>query len=77
MLVRGAFLGISLWAFLIGLAGKFLGDAFLLSRPLRIFKQRHLFRDFFAFELYYLLYVTALPFIVFLTGKVVWKDRKL
>ena len=71
------FMGISLWAYLAGLAGKFLGDAFLLSRPLRIFTQRHLYRYFFTFELYYLLYVTALPFIVFLTGKVVWKDRKL
>ncbi|MBL0176790.1 MAG: glycosyltransferase [Ignavibacteria bacterium] len=71
------FLGVSPLVWIAALAGKFAGDAFLLSRPLTIFGIRHLYRYFLHYELYYLVYVTLLPFIVFLTGKVVWKDRKL
>lgn len=34
------------------------------------------FRYFISFQLYYLVYVLALPFIVLLSRKVVWKGRK-
>lgn len=71
------FLGLPLWALGLGLAGKALGDATLLWYPLRRLGQTHLYRYFPLFELYYLIYVTALPFVVLLGGKVVWKDRKL
>ncbi len=71
------FLGLPLWSWLIGVAGKFIGDAYLLRRPLRVLGQRRLFRYFFIFEIYYLIYVTVLPFVVLLGGRVVWKDRKL
>jgi hypothetical protein len=71
------FLGLPLWAWLAGVAGKFIGDAFLLSFPLRKLRQHRLFRYFLIFEIYYLIYVTLLPFVVLLGGRVVWKDRKL
>ncbi len=70
-------LGIPFWAWLAGLLGKSLGDVFLLSYPLRKFRFQHLYRYFPIFELYYLIYVTALPFAVLLGGRVVWKGRKL
>jgi len=70
-------LGLPLWALGCGLAAKCCGDAFLLSLPLKTFSQRHLYRYFAAFELYYLLYVVTLPFVVLFAGRVVWKDRKL
>ena len=71
------FLGISPGAWLLALTGKCIGDAALLWYPLRRFRRLDLLRYFFPFELYYLVYVTLLPFVVFLTGRVVWKDRKL
>jgi cellulose synthase/poly-beta-1,6-N-acetylglucosamine synthase-like glycosyltransferase len=69
--------GLPFWAWLIGVTGKSLGDAFLLSHPLRKFGLQHLYRYFPIFELYYLIYVTILPFAVLLGGRVVWKGRKL
>jgi len=69
--------GLPIWAWLIGLVGKSIGDAFLLSYPLRKFRLQHLYRYFLIFELYYLIYVTMLPFAVLLGGRVVWKGRKL
>jgi cellulose synthase/poly-beta-1,6-N-acetylglucosamine synthase-like glycosyltransferase len=71
------FTGITLASWLTLLIGKSVGDIFLLTLPLKRLGQRRLFRYFPFFELYYLIYVTVLPFIVFLTGRVVWKDRKL
>lgn len=71
------FLGLPLWVWLIGIVGKSAGDAALLYYPLRRFGQLDLYRYFPLFELYYLLYVTILPFVVVLGGRVVWKDRKL
>ncbi|MFZ1729919.1 MAG: glycosyltransferase [Bacteroidota bacterium] len=70
-------LGVPLWAWAIGLLGKSLGDVFLLSHPIRKFRLQHLYRYFVIFELYYLVYVTILPFAVLLGGRVVWKGRKL
>ncbi|MBE0644205.1 MAG: glycosyltransferase [Bacteroidetes bacterium] len=69
--------GLPFWAWLIGLVGKSLGDAFLLSYALKKFRLQHLYRHFVIFELYYLIYVTMLPFAVLLGGRVVWKGRKL
>jgi cellulose synthase/poly-beta-1,6-N-acetylglucosamine synthase-like glycosyltransferase len=69
--------GLPLWAWLAGFAGKCIGDAALLAWPLSRFRRMDLFRYFLHFELYYIVYVTALPFVVLLGGKVVWKDRKL
>ncbi len=71
------FFGLPLPLWLAGIAGKFACDAFLLSWPLSRFSRLDLFRYFLHFELYYIIYVTALPFVVFLGGRVVWKDRKL
>jgi cellulose synthase/poly-beta-1,6-N-acetylglucosamine synthase-like glycosyltransferase len=76
-LIITPFLGIPLWVWLTSFAGKCIADAFLLSLPLSRMRQKPLFRYFLHFEIYYLLYVTILPFVVFLTGRVVWKDRKL
>jgi 1,2-diacylglycerol 3-beta-glucosyltransferase len=70
-------LGLPLLPWLIGLLGKCVGDAFLLSWPLSRFSQWKLMRNFPLFELYYIIYVTALPFVVLFSGKVVWKDRTL
>lgn len=71
------FFGLPAYAWLIGVAGKCAGDAFLLSFPFTRLRQRRLYRYFPVFELYYLLYVTVLPFIVLFGGKVIWKDRRL
>ncbi|MDX9757851.1 MAG: glycosyltransferase [Bacteroidota bacterium] len=71
------FFGIPVWAWIGALAGKILGDAALLAVSLRKFRLLHLYRYFPLFELYYLIYVTVLPFAVLLGGRVVWKDRKL
>lgn len=69
--------GLPLMPWLVGLIGKSIGDAFLLSHPLRRFHLQHLYKYFAIFELYYLIYVTMLPFAVLLGGRVVWKGRKL
>lgn len=69
--------GIPAWAWLAAIAGKSAGDAALLLHPLRRFGLLRLFRYFPAFALYYIVYVTVLPFVVLLGGRIVWKDRKL
>jgi len=69
--------GFPLGAYLAGIAGKCAGDAFLLYGTLKVLRQRRLFRYFPLFELYYVLYVSLLPFVVLLTGRVNWKGRKL
>ncbi len=71
------FLGIPWWHWLIAFAGKSLADAAFLTLPLGRFGLMDRLRYFLPFQAYYLLYVTLLPFIVFLTGRVVWKGRKL
>ena len=71
------FVGFPLWAWALGFLAKAIGDAALLSLPFRRLGQKQLYRYVPLFELYYLLYVTLLPFIVVFGGKVVWKGRKL
>jgi len=70
-------LSIPLPYWLFGIAAKCAGDAFLLHFPLKRFGQLHLFKYFPMYELYYLMYVTVLPFLVLFGGRVVWKERKL
>jgi cellulose synthase/poly-beta-1,6-N-acetylglucosamine synthase-like glycosyltransferase len=50
-------------------------DYAFLHTVLRRVKRIDLLKYFYSFQLYYLLYVVALPFLVFFGGKVVWKGR--
>jgi 1,2-diacylglycerol 3-beta-glucosyltransferase len=70
-------LGLSWWCWMSGLIGKTMGDAILLQYTLRRLRQTGLFRYLPWFELFYIIYVTLLPFVILLTGRVVWKERKL
>jgi cellulose synthase/poly-beta-1,6-N-acetylglucosamine synthase-like glycosyltransferase len=76
-LIATPLIGVAWWAWVAALAGKSAGDAFLLRIPLVRHGQARLYRYFALYELYYLIYVTILPFIVFLGGRTVWKGRKL
>ena len=67
----------SYWTWIGVFAAKSAGDWILLQRPLKKLKQKKLLKYFIPFELYYIIYVTLLPFIVTLTGRVIWKERKL
>ena len=57
------------------LACKLIADYFFLHRILSRLQQKQELRWFIWFELYFLLYVVALPFVVFFGGKVLWKER--
>ncbi|HTR81806.1 MAG TPA: glycosyltransferase [Bacteroidota bacterium] len=61
---------------LTAVLGKLFADFFLVSIPLFKTKQQAQLKYFAIFEVYYILYVIALPFMVFLGGKVVWKGRE-
>jgi cellulose synthase/poly-beta-1,6-N-acetylglucosamine synthase-like glycosyltransferase len=61
---------------LISLALKFLIDGAFLFKTLRKFKKTSLLKYLPFFELYYIIYVVVLPFVVFFGGKTVWKNRK-
>jgi cellulose synthase/poly-beta-1,6-N-acetylglucosamine synthase-like glycosyltransferase len=61
---------------LISLVLKFFIDGAFLFKTLRKFKKTSLLKYFPFFELYYIIYVVVLPFVVFFGGKTVWKDRK-
>ncbi|MGE5315964.1 MAG: glycosyltransferase [Acidobacteriota bacterium] len=63
--------------FAAGIAVKGATDFMFLYAVLRRLGRRARIGHFLLFELYFLLYVVLLPFIVFLGGKVVWKERKL
>lgn len=54
---------------------KFIADYAFLYRVLRTLERTDLLKYFYAFQIYYFLYVLLLPFIVFLGGKVIWKGR--
>ena len=54
---------------------KMIGDYSFLYQTLKKLGRTDLFKYFYPFQLYYILYVLALPFIVFFGGKVVWKGR--
>jgi CDP-diglyceride synthetase len=55
---------------------KFFIDGAFLFKTLRKFKKTSLLKYLPFFELYYIIYVVVLPFVVFFGGKTVWKDRK-
>jgi cellulose synthase/poly-beta-1,6-N-acetylglucosamine synthase-like glycosyltransferase len=61
---------------LISLALKFFIDGAFLFKTLKKFKKTSLLKYLPFFELYYIIYVVVLPFVVFFGGKTVWKDRK-
>jgi 1,2-diacylglycerol 3-beta-glucosyltransferase len=61
---------------LISLVLKFFIDGAFLFKTLRKFKKTSLLKYLPFFELYYIIYVVVLPFVVFFGGKTVWKDRK-
>ncbi len=55
---------------------KFLVDGAFLFKILKKFKKVSFLKYLPFFELYYIVYVVALPFVVFFGGKTVWKERK-
>jgi cellulose synthase/poly-beta-1,6-N-acetylglucosamine synthase-like glycosyltransferase len=61
---------------LISFVLKFFIDGAFLFKTLRKFKKTSLLKYLPFFELYYIIYVVVLPFVVFFGGKTVWKDRK-
>jgi cellulose synthase/poly-beta-1,6-N-acetylglucosamine synthase-like glycosyltransferase len=61
---------------LISLVLKFFIDGAFLFKTLKKFKKTSLLKYLPFFELYYIIYVVVLPFVVFFGGKTVWKDRK-
>ncbi len=67
------------WGDLINLIitfAKFIGDIIFLSVPLKKFKMLNQLKFFVAFEIYFIVYVLILPFIVFFDKKVIWKERE-
>lgn len=54
---------------------KMIADYVFLLSVLRRLQHADTLKYFFAFQLYYFVYVLLLPFIVFLGGKVIWKGR--
>lgn len=60
---------------LLMLLAKFLADYFLLATVLRLVNKAGELRFFYWFELYFVLYVLALPLLVAFGGKVIWKER--
>lgn len=55
---------------------KFLCDFIFILFPLLKFKMLKELKYFLAFEIYFILYVFILPFLVFTDRKVVWKERE-
>jgi cellulose synthase/poly-beta-1,6-N-acetylglucosamine synthase-like glycosyltransferase len=55
---------------------KILSDLVFLFIPLKKFKMVNQLKYFLAFEIYFILYVLILPFIVFFDKKVIWKERE-
>jgi len=56
---------------------KLMADAVFLSVPLKRLKALSLMRFFPAFEIYFIFYVLAIPFLMLTGRKVEWKGRKL
>ena len=55
---------------------KMIADYIFLYQILARLKKTDEIRFFYWFEIYYTLYVLALPFLVFFGGKVHWKGRR-
>jgi cellulose synthase/poly-beta-1,6-N-acetylglucosamine synthase-like glycosyltransferase len=54
---------------------KFAADYIFLHAVLKRLERTDLLKFFYWFELYFILYVFILPFVVFFGGKVIWKQR--
>jgi cellulose synthase/poly-beta-1,6-N-acetylglucosamine synthase-like glycosyltransferase len=76
MILAGPILYWSVTAALTGWLVKLVGDYVFLYAVLKKINRTGELRFFHAFQLYYLLYVIALPFIVFFGRKVTWKGRQ-
>ncbi len=55
---------------------KIFTDFFFLKNVHRELKIKMKFRDFIAFQIYYVIYVIVLPFVAFFSRKVIWKERE-
>jgi len=55
---------------------KILIDYIYLRQLLKRWEIEEKMKYFWAFEIYYIVYVILLPIVVFLSRKVIWKDRK-
>ena len=76
MVLASPFLGINATLLLSGVFVKIVSDFLLLRLPLLRTGETSQLKYFALFQLYYIVYVIALPFAVFLGGKVIWKGRK-
>jgi len=54
---------------------KFIADYIFLHKILKQLDRTDELRWFYCFELYFIIYVMFLPFLVFFGGKVKWKGR--
>jgi hypothetical protein len=57
------------------LLAKIAADYFFLEAILKRLARTDLLKYIYLFEVYFILYVLLLPFIVFFGGKVIWKGR--
>ena len=55
---------------------KLMSDFVFLFVPLKKFKMVNQLKYFISFQIYFILYVLILPFIVFINRKVIWKERE-
>ena len=76
MILAGPIFYWSVSVALTGLLVKLIGDYVFLYAVLNRLNKTSELRYFHAFQLYYLLYVLALPFIVLFGRKVTWKGRQ-
>ena len=63
--------------FLIDIAAIGFIELLYLWKPLSRFKKTALLKYFFAFEIYFTIYVLIIPFIAYFRKNVVWKERNL
>jgi cellulose synthase/poly-beta-1,6-N-acetylglucosamine synthase-like glycosyltransferase len=75
LLVVGIFFSSRADLVLVAFCVKTITDVILLYLPLRTFKSVSLLRYIVHFEIYFIVYVIALPFAVLFHQKVQWKDR--
>ncbi|MGA9365430.1 MAG: glycosyltransferase [Bacteroidota bacterium] len=76
LLAAAAFVGLPLMSVLSVWGLKVVADAALLTIPLVRLRSSSFLKFFPAFEVYYFLYLLALPFIAFSGRKVSWKGRE-
>ncbi|MGB9774085.1 MAG: glycosyltransferase [Bacteroidota bacterium] len=76
LLLASPFYAPALFPVILALFVKFAADLVLLTPALRTYKKFKLLKYFLPFELYYIVYVVALPFALLFGGKVVWKGRR-